>query len=370
MVLQIFNSENRKRLNLKNLAVILVITAIGFAGCTGTAEENEKPVARYVKVEKVNVAENSDTFFYNGKLKEKSSTLVSFRVGGPLVELQAKVGEFVQKGQIIARIDKRDYELNLATKKVSFLQSKSEYERYKELYERKKLPENTLEKLELAYLMNKAGYENAENQLKDTDLRAPISGYVFEKMVENHETVGPGKPIVSIIDRSQIEVVIHIPESHLQNFADCSGATCNIKNVDVKNVPLQIISVSEKAGIDQLFEVRFKLGDTHSKIVKPGMTAEVNIDCIHEINNQITIPVSSVFHQDKKNFVWIYNNSLSEVQKRAVVIGNIENNGRIQINEGLKVGEQIVTGGVHSIIENQKVKPIEKVSKSNAGGLL
>ncbi len=77
---------------------------------------------------------------------------MSFRVGGPLISFNVKSGDFVRKGQVIAAIDKRDYQLQVQSTKAQFQQLRGEYERYKELYGKDKIPANSYEKIESGYL--------------------------------------------------------------------------------------------------------------------------------------------------------------------------------------------------------------------------
>jgi len=165
----------KKRLSLLSILSL----AIFFSSCTSHKKEH-KEVVKYVKVETVKSTNENSNLVFNGIIKEKSLTSLSFRVGGPLKILNVKPGDFVKKGNLIAAIDKRDYELQLQSTKAQFLQLKGEYSRYKELFEEDKIPANSYEKIESGYLMAKTAFENAENQLKDAELRAPFSGYIHE----------------------------------------------------------------------------------------------------------------------------------------------------------------------------------------------
>ena len=196
---------------------------------------------------------------FTGFVKEKSLTDLSFRVAGPIKQLNVKTGDFIKENDLIASIDKRDYELQLQSTKAQFEQAMSEYERYKKLYEKNKIPANTFEKFQSGYLMTKAAYENAVNQLEDTDLKAPFAGYIHKKFVENFQTVGAGQAIISLIDLSQLEIVVSVPENQLLNIRKKKEVFLNIKNASVEMHPIKMLSVSEKAMKDGMYEVKFKM---------------------------------------------------------------------------------------------------------------
>lgn len=357
-------------MKFKNIILLLGLTIITLSGCkNSTKEVPQTKTIKKVKVETVTDDTVQNTMTLNGKIKEKSLTSLSFRVGGPLKKLNVKQGDYVRTGQVIAEIDNRDYQLQIETSKAQFEQAEGEYNRYKQLVEQKKIPENTFEKIKSGYLMTKTAYENAQNQLNDTKLKAPFSGYIYEKFVENYQTVGPGAPIVSIIDNSHLEVVASIAESQLNRIKSDKKSYLHVKNAGINKLPVQLLSVSEKAKQDGLYEVKFSFENKDDLKVAPGMTAEVTIYC-QSGENQLSVASTAIFHEKTSTYVWIYNSSTGKVEKREVNILLDGTDGRVNIRSGLNNGEQVVTAGVHYLAEGQEVKPLPASSVTNIGGLL
>jgi RND family efflux transporter MFP subunit len=357
-------------MKVRNISLVLLLMFFAFSGCKSKKEEQpQAETIKFVKVETIDEGATQNKITLNGKVKEKSLTTLSFRVGGPLSKLNVKQGDFVRAGQIIAEIDFRDYELQVQSTKAQYDQVKGEYERYKKLIEQNKIPENTFEKVESGYLMAKTAYENAQNQLKDTKLKAPFSGYVYEKDAENYQTVGAGTPIVSLIDNSRLEAVMPVSESQLQRVKKAKEYLLSVDNANVKNQPVQLQSISEKTMSDGLFQAKFTFSNSKDTKVTPGMTADITIMC-NVNDSQLIIPTSAVFHEGTSSYVWIFNSSSGTVSKKAVSVELGGGNGEMIIKSGLTGGEQIVTAGVNYLVEGQKVKPIESPSATNEGGLL
>lgn len=357
-------------MKLRNLIFLFVASILAFTGCKGTCDDApEAETVKYVKVATIEDGVVRNQMVFNGKIKEKSLTSLSFRVGGPLAKLSVETGDFVRAGQVIATIDKRDYELQVQTTNAQFTQTEAEYKRYKELVEKDKIPENTFEKVQSGYLMAKTAYENAKNQLSDTELKAPFSGYVFEKFVENHQTVGAGMPIISIIDNSQLEAIVAVSESQVQRVRHDKESVLTVANAGVHNLPVKLQSVSEKTLKDGLYEVKFAFKNTSELNITPGMTAEVTLMCDAQ-NNSITIPASAVFHEKISDFVWVYNPSSKKVEKRKIEISAVVSGGDAAISAGVKSGEQVVIAGVHYLVDGQEVKLVKTPSVTNVGGLL
>ncbi len=349
---------------------MLVLIAVVFTSCGDKCATQEAEQVRYVKSSEVLPANGNSKLIYNGVVKENRQVTLSFKVGGPVQELLVDAGDYVQKGQVLARIDKRDYNVQVQATEARYTQAKAEYERYLELYERKKLPENTLDQLKAGYLMAKSQYEAATNALTDTDLRAPFAGYVNQKLIENFETVGAGQPVVELLDFSDLEVVVSIPEGQINAMNEISKITCDIKNANQFNIPAKVKTLSKKTGDDRMFEAKILLqGNDLNKGIKPGMVAKVNVLKFEEGENGMLVPIESVFAEAGKKHVWIISED-STVEKHEVFASKVRENGLIEIKNHIKAGQQVVTAGVHSLIEGQKVKVLPKQSETNIGGLL
>jgi RND family efflux transporter MFP subunit len=352
-----------------NFLIPVFLLVLGLLTSCGSTEPKEKEVVRYVKTAEVLPVSGNSTLIYNGVVKENRQVTLSFKVAGPIVELTVDAGDYVNKGQVLARIDKRDYNVNVQASEARYTQSKAEYERYKELYERKKLPENTLEKLKAGYLMAKSQYEAAVNALEDTDLKAPFAGYVNKKMIENFQTVGAGQPIIELLDFSDLEVVVSIPEGQINEMNEVAKITCDIKNANQFAIPGIVKSLSKKTGSDHMFEAKILLKGENLKQVKPGMVAKVNVLKDELDNSGLLVPVEAVFSQSEKKYIWVVDQDMT-VQKHEVTVIKIQQNGLIELKNHVQVGSKVVIAGVHSLVEGQKVQILPEISETNIGGLL
>ncbi|MCW3807946.1 efflux RND transporter periplasmic adaptor subunit [Plebeiibacterium marinum] len=352
-----------------NFLMLALMLAAGIFTSCGSNESQDKEKARYVKSTEILPADNNNKLIYNGIVKERRQVTLSFKVGGPVQELLVDAGDYVQQGQVLARIDKRDYNIQVQATEARYTQTKAEYERYQKLYERKKLPKNTLDQLKAGYLMAKSQYDAAINALADTDLKAPFSGYVDKKMIENFETVGAGQPIVELLDFSDLEIVVSIPEGHINEMNDIAQITCDIRNANQFDVPAKVKSLSKKTGDDHMFEAKILLETENLEHIKPGMVAKVKVLQDSSCKESMLVPVESVFAEAGKKYIWLITSNAT-VKKQEVSVLKVQGNGLIEIKSNIKAGQQVVTAGVHTLIENQEVKVLPKKSETNIGGLL
>ena len=181
--------------------------------------------------------------------------------------------------------------------------------------------------------------------------------------------MGPGQAIASIVDVSELEVVVSVPEDQLLEIRNCDQNFLEVKNADIKNLPISRISIGEKAMADGLYQVKLSLKNENSLEIYPGMSAEVTMLC-KSAEITTSIPSGAVFYKDNKTYVWIFDAESKIITKREINVQNIASEGKIEITSGLDLNDFIVTAGVHTLYDNQSVQPIHKTSESNIGGLL
>ncbi len=338
--------------HLVSLGILLSLIAM-MTSCKQKTTVEAKP--RMVKVAKVNPTESNESLSFSGQIKENREINSAFKVGGQLLKLKVNEGDKVSAGQVIAEIDPRDYQIRLDAAKAQYLQAKGEYERYQQLFDKNKLPVNTLDRLKAGYLAAKSQYDAAENAMKDTRLTAPFSGYVSKRHVENYENVGPGQAIVSLIDLDNLEIRFNIPGSLLATVQQANDFYCDFNVNGEKRVAAKLLSVNQKSNETDQYEVRVqpKISGHH---LKPGMTARITVAATNDHPQAITIPMGAVYYANEKPHIWTVDPNALVTKSQAVELGNLLNDGLVEVKKGIAGNELVVTAGVNSLVENQQVK--------------
>ena len=213
---------------------------------------------------------------------------------------------------------------------------------------------------------------NHRNQLHDTRLVSPISGFVQQKFHESGETVGAGMPIVRIFGGNDVEIEIHVPASDYARQDQFTSASCSFDVIPGQTFPLHIVSMSKEANASQLYTLRLAISGSYDRSkITPGMSTMVYAS-YHSPNerNIVKVPSTALLHTGDTTLVYVVNKQTSTVEARTVELGEMDLEGNIQIVKGLKPGETVVTAGVRYLADGQKVKEIEPTSKANVGGLL
>lgn len=358
------------------IAVLLLVILI--SSCKEKAEEVKPEAVKYVKIAEVEKYSGERTNSFPAISRAVREVKLAFRVEGPLIRLPVDTGQYVEKGQLIAEIDPRDYRVKVNAVKAQLneiaaqlSESLMQYNRYKNLY-----AQNAVEKA--VYDRRKAGYESlesrfeaaqenlkaAENDLSDTRLLAPFSGYVDTKHVENYDNVGAKMPIVSYLDCSSIEVVTGVPEELLAEGIDLTGFSCSFDAYSDKLFAAELKELGRKPQeTNQTYPLTVILKDNDSKMIKPGMAASISVVFKNrEEKEVICIPNTALVSLNKdENYVFIYEAKSKTVKKQKVLIGKLTTRG-VEIKSGLLPGQEIVTAGANFLTNGQKVKPLPDAS--------
>jgi RND family efflux transporter MFP subunit len=342
--------------------------AVLFSSCL-QKKANEK-VIRTVKTDTVRIYDESQKVVYPGKVVASSDANLSFRIAGPIVKVNVDVGSFVRKGQTLAEMDVRDYEIQLHATEAEYKQIKAEAERIIALHEKGSVSSNNYDKAVYGLKQITAKYDAHKNALVDTKLLAPFDGYVQKRYFNAGETVGAGTPVISMINAGAPEVEINIPSSEYIRHNRFDSFFCETDVFPDTVFPLDLIGIAQKANMNQLYTVRLKMKNGEKQLPSPGMVAMVTIQYHSEKSDRVYIPYSALFEINATPSVWVYHADNETVSAQTVKPSELRTDGTVVISEGLTAGEIVITAGIHSLKEGEKVKVLAPMSKTNVGGLL
>ena len=351
---------------LSAVSTIVIIFSLAFSvsGCGKNKEEVEvKEVTRPVKLLTVEGKTSGKEVKYPGRVRASQRVDLAFQVAGPLIELPVTEGQNVKKGEIIARILPRDFETEIAKAKAKALDAEQQFQRYRDLYVKKQVSKADFDKYKSQADIAKARQKETEDTLSDTYLRAPFTGVIAKRYVENFEDVQAKAPIVSIQDISEIEVLVDVSESVMVTLKQGAKkiAVAEFAAAPGKQYPLSLKEYSTEADPRTLtYQVTLLMTQPEDITVLPGMTANVigttETDQTEVTTSIITIPAAAVFADETgSSHVWTVNRETMTVNSRQVETGSLTGAADISIISGIEPGETIAVTGVTQLRENMKV---------------
>jgi RND family efflux transporter MFP subunit len=348
------------------LTILLAVFLL--TGCSKEEKTEKVKVVRPVKIMTIQTRSSALRHSFPGTVRAARRAVLSFKVSGPLVALPVEEGQQVKQGDVIAQIQKRDFQTALEEARARNLEAEKQFRRYQELYARKQVSRADYDRYRAARDVARAQLEDARNRLKDTTLRAPFDGVISKRFVENYQKVQAKEPIVNLQDISRIEVLVDVPEllmadlrarRHLKILA-------MFESIPDKQFPLEVKEYSTQADpATQTYQVVLVMDQPAEANILPGMTAMVTAEVIEDAPGtgpgNISIPAIAVLDAPGDHpYVWRFDAKTSTVHKVPVKIGRLQGSRNILITEGLKGGETIVVAGVTQLEEGMKVRPWEK----------
>lgn len=324
------------------IPIILVLTVI-VSGCSN----NATTVLRNVEVITPSQQSATQQYVYFGKVQDRSEVSLAFKVAGQIMQVAVHEGEMVQKGQLLASLDDKDYVLQHRVNVARYEQFKNEFERIQTLYNRKAVSANDYEKAQAGLKQLEVALEGGERQIEYTRLTAPESGIITSVNGREQQLVDAGTPIMTFMDNGELQVIMDIPYNQQERL---SGAARIVGN---EQYTLRLSSIVPKADNNQLCQVRLVF-DQLPKDVYPGMNMTVMVEVKKQQQGGMTLPIHTLFDNNGQQSVWVLQSD-STVHAVPVKVA-FTNDGKAEILEGLQGTEQVVRAGVNHLVEGEHIR--------------
>lgn len=347
----------------------------------GCSQEVTPPPIRPVRAMQLQQETLVPVHVFPGRTRAVDRVNLSFRVSGPLIERPVKVGDRVNAGDLLARIDPRDFQValeraqgNLEKTQAELRFAKSDYQRAMRIWKQDPgaISESQLERkkedvgqLEGTIQSLEAEVNAARDRLEDTYLLSPYEGTVVATYVENFEYVEARQPIVRLLDQSQVEMVIDVPARLITEIPQAQAIEVAFETIPGRTFPAELREVGTEASTTtRTYPVTLVLDQPSDVTILAGMAGTASMSSRSETlaERGFVIPSTALMTDPSgtETFVWIYEPETESVARRTVLKGKLIPQG-VVILDGLEAGEWVVTSGVLSLSEGEQVKllPVE-----------
>jgi RND family efflux transporter MFP subunit len=276
----------------------------------------------------------------------------------PKTGREFKLGDQVEKGQVIVRLDNAEYinNLNFDTKKLNFEIAGLEDEKQKSLYEKGGVTYRELKNAEVALAQAKTTFEDAKIQQQKTEVKAPFRGVVVNiPQITNSTRVTAGTSVITIMDYSKLMMDVNLPEKYLTTIK--LGQEVNITNYTLPNDTLkaQISELSPVISTEtRTFTGKMTINNSELKL-RPGMFVKADIEIARK-DSAIVIPKEIIVAGGRGKTVFIVDKGAA--QRRTIITG-LENDKSVEVIEGLKANTRLVVKGFETLRDQSKVKIVK-----------
>lgn len=357
--------EFRRRISFVATIALISTLSAALAGCSEEKSETAD-VVRPVKVVEIAQADAARQLSYSGAVRARTEMNLGFRVSGKIVERIVNVGDRVNVGDLLARIDATDYELAVRSATANLEAAERQVEtvelvrdRAKQLLARKFASQAQFDQAVLSYNQAvatrdaaKSALSQAKNQVVYTNLVADRPGIVTAINADVGQVVGSGTPVATVAVEGEKEVQVAVPETEIGNFK--AGLPVKVGIWSDAGLSLDGM-VREVAGsADQqsrTFSVRVSLPNDPRVLL--GMTATVEASA-GSGTPFVSVPLSALAEKDGYPIVWVVDRGTETVRSRPVTLADFTTDG-VRVTEGLKFGDLVVAAGTQFMTDDLKV---------------
>ncbi len=279
-------------------------------------------------------------------------------VVNPKTGREFKLGDQVEKGQVIVRLDNPEYinNLNFDTKKLNFEIAGLEDEKQKSLYEKGGVTYRELKNAEVALAQAKTTFEDAKIQLQKTEVKAPFRGIIVNiPEITNGTRITANTSVVTVMDYSKLMMDVNLPEKYLNTIK--LGQEVNITNYTLPNDTLkaQISELSPVISTEtRTFMGKMTINNPELKL-RPGMFVKADIEIARK-DSAIVIPKEIIVAGVRGKTVFIIDRGAA--QRRTITTG-LENEKYVEVIEGIKANTRLVVKGFETLRDQSKVKIVK-----------
>ncbi|HVJ62651.1 MAG TPA: efflux RND transporter periplasmic adaptor subunit [Tahibacter sp.] len=390
---------------MRRIALILFVAlALTACGKGGPDKGKEAEAAATVPVEASVAARRAINASYSGTatLEADREADVVAKTNGVLLKLFVEEGDFVKEGQTLARLDDASPKLNLAKTEATLRKLEADYRRADEMFAKKLLSLEQHDKIKFDLDNQRAAYDLTKLELSYTSVVAPIDGVIGKRMVKEGNLIQLNQALFHIVDFDPLLGVLNVPERELNTLKPGQPVAMVVDALPGRQfagVIDRISPVVEAASGTFRVTCRFK-PEPHS--LKPGMFGRIDV-VYDRKQDALTIPRAALIEEDGQTAVYLVVDApppavpadaakkpgqgeavaattpdpikpnpakpdggmteapkgpAKQAQRHIVQIGFADGE-YIEIRDGLKEGDQVITVGRNAVRDGTLVQVLE-----------
>jgi RND family efflux transporter MFP subunit len=328
---------------------------------------SDAPVIRPVRTTTVEITKSGAPQTFTGRIESADEAALGFRIGGRMIERKVGVGDRVEAGQLLARLEPqnevnalRSEQANLAAAQARLTEARNRFERLETLLGQGWTTRALYDQAEKELRTAEAQVDSAEARLQAahdlvsfTELEADAPGIVTETGAQSGEVVQAGQMILRLARQDGRDAVFDIPAQVLRSVPADSEIKVQLANDPKVQATGRVREVSPQADpVTRTFEVKVGL-DNPPEAMRLGASVTGSVQI--QAGPLIEVPASALTKVNQQPAVWIVDPSNQTVSLRNVDVARF-GPATVTISHGLDSGEVIVTAGVQALYPGQKIR--------------
>ena len=293
-----------------------------------------------------------------GSLQTKQNLVLTPEFSGVLTQVNVKEGQYVKKGQILAKVDDGGLSQQLAQMEIQTQLAKTTFERQERLWNQKIGSE-------IQFLQTKTNYEaqqKAVSQLKKTIsktlITAPFSGTIDDLITEKGSVVAPGvSQILRIVNLNKMYAEVDVPERYISSIKKGTNTLVEIPVLG-KTYPTVIAQTSSFINpVNRTYTIEIPVPNKE-KLIKPNLTARLKIND-YKNEKSILIP-QNLISENAEGIQYVYTVGKNSKNETVAIQKTIETGKTqgpvVEVLKGITAGDLLIEEGARSVKNEQPIQ--------------
>lgn len=292
-----------------------------------------------------------------GTANANESVDITSKTTNMVTAIRFNDGESVAAGQVLVELDRETVTADLAAATAAFEESRSQWNRSRELVATQALSRSQHEQLEATMKANEARVAAARARLSDTYIRAPFAGRTGLRQVSLGALISPGTRITTLDDTRTIKVDFAVPEAQVAALRPGQKVVARTSAYPGRAFSGSVASVDSRVDAATRSVLVRATVPNRDGALKPGMF--LTVDLSQEERPALVIPEEALVPEQARQFVYVVEGAT--VAKREVQLGRRQP-GFVEITAGISAGERVVIEGTLKLRDGAPVREIDAIA--------
>jgi membrane fusion protein, multidrug efflux system len=330
---------------------VLLVAGCNRGGAAAKGNDAAAAAVPTVEVAKAVEEEIERRVELTGTLAPWEEGVVAFEVEGTLTGLSADLGDPVKKGQVLARIAPREYELRKAQAEAELAAAESDYARQAQLATKDMATRQQVDEGRRRLDVARTAADLARKKLADTSVKAPFDGRIARRFANAGEYVKIGAAAYQVVRAEPLKFKGDVPERYAADVRIGDPVTAASESFPGHPLSGKVSRIGPSVAVDsRSFPVEAEIANPDGA-VKPGTFVRVSI-LIAGTTKGVLVPESAVVQFAGNPRVFIV--AGGKVQERVVELG-AKSGDRVMVLKGVSAGESVATTGASLLADGTAV---------------
>jgi membrane fusion protein, multidrug efflux system len=308
-----------------------------------------------VQVATVGVSNLSNRLEADGIFLPSKEMFVMSETAGRVLEVYKNKGDVCKEGDAIAKVDDEMLRIELEATQANLAKLRKDRERLTTLIEGEAAPKNKMEDLELGILAAEAKEKGLLKQIRNTTLRAPMTGTLGLRFIERGTVIGPGIQVGQMTNLDKLFLMIKVTEHDVLQIRKGMSVEVMPDVYPGVRIPAKVTNIGLRADNAFTYDVEIEVTNPAKNPLRGGMHAKA-VFVFDQKRAGLLLPRKAITGSVQSAQVYLVQDSV--VALRSVTLGLIQGDS-VEVTNGLAKGDRVVLSGQINLTDGAKVKVVD-----------